>query len=253
MGTGASLTNISLFCGLACSLGLGQATSAVDRDWASKSAVPIVEQMARAQAENRPQASYREVLKYRIFPSNNLNSVSEIVAEVDFQRPRTKRYAIRKTSGSRGAEQAVRSILDHEVQASANGREIPSAAAMQGNYDVTYLGEDVVEGHPCYLLDLSPKRKDKNLIAGKAWVDKRTFLVREINGDLVKTPSWWLRKVHVKIMFDDVGGTWLQTSTEATADVRIFGNHTLTTEIVEFQNTAVVAKTQAATRHHGQW
>ena len=82
------------------------------------------------------------------------------------------------------------------------------------------------------------------MIAGKAWVDQRTLLIREINGDLVKTPSWWLKKVHVKMMFDYVGGTWLQTSTEAAADVRVFGNQTLTAEIVEFRNTDVAAKTQ---------
>jgi hypothetical protein len=117
---------------------------------------------------------------------------------------------------------------------------------MKDKYDVTYLGEDVLEGHPCHLLVLSPKRKEKNLISGEAWVDKDTFLVRQINGELVKTPSWWLKKVHVKIVFGFVGGTWLQTSTEAMADVRIFGNHTLTAEIVDFRKTGVVAKAGAA-------
>jgi hypothetical protein len=241
-----SLANIGLFLGLTCCLGLGQATSAAERDPVSKSAVPLVDKMGRAQAENRPQASYREVLKYRIFPSNNLNSASEILAEVDFQPPGTKRYAIQKTSGSRRAEQVVRSILDHEVEASAQGRDVPSAAVMKDKYDVTYLGESVLEDHPCYRLALSPKRKEKNLISGEAWVDKRTFLVRQIDGELVKTPSWWLKKVHVKIVFGFVGGTWLQTSTEAMADIRIFGNHTLTAEIVDFRKTGVVAKAGAA-------
>jgi hypothetical protein len=55
-----------------------------------------------------------------------------------------------------------------------------------------------------------------------------------------------LKKVHVKIVFGFVGGTWLQTSTEAMADVRIFGNHTLTAEIVDFRKTGVVAKAGAA-------
>jgi hypothetical protein len=84
------------------------------------------------------------------------------------------------------------------------------------------------------------------LIVGEAWVDKSSYLVRQIDGDLIKTPSWWLKKVHVKIMFDFVGGTWLQTSAEAMADVRIFGNHKLTTEILEFRNADVVARTRPA-------
>ena len=134
------------------------------------------------------------------------------------------------------------------MEASAQGRHIPTAAVIQDNYDVSYLGENVLDGHPCCLLGLSPTRRDRNLIAGKAWVDKGTFLVREINGDLVKTPSWWLKKVHVKMMFDYVGGTWLQTATEAVADVRVFGNQTLTSEIVGFRNTDVAAKIQPVSR-----
>jgi len=238
-----SISNKGLFCGLMCSLALGQASPAIVPSLSS-----LAGEVARSQSENRPQASYQVVRKYRVFPSNDLNAASEIVAAVDFWPPTTKRYIIQKTSCSRRAEQVVRGILDHEVEASAQGRHIPTAAMMQDNYDLAYLGEDILEDHPCYLLGLSPRRKDKNLIAGKAWVDKRTFLIREINGDLVKTPSWWLKKVHVKMVFDYVGGTWLQTSTEAVADVRIFGNQTLTSEIVEFRNTDVAAKTQPASR-----
>ena len=205
-------------------------------------------EIVTAQAENQPQSSYQVVRKYRVFPSDNLSAASEIVAAINFLPPTTKSYTIQKSSGNRRAEQVVRGILDHEVEASAQGRQIPTAAVMRDNYDVSYLGETVLDGHPCYLLGLSPRRKDKNLIAGKAWVDKQTFLFREVNGDLVKTPSWWLKKVHVKMMFDYVGGTWLQTATEAVADVRVFGNQTLTSEIVEFRNTDVTAKTQLSPR-----
>jgi hypothetical protein len=230
-----------LFCGLTGCLALGQETPA-----AHPSVSSILSEMGAAQGKTRPRVSYQVVRKYRIFPSANLNAVSEIVASVDFRPPTAKRYTIQKTSGSRRAEQVVRRILDHEVEGSAQA--IPTVAVMQDNYDVSYLGENVLDGHPCYLLGLNPRRKDKNLIAGKAWVDKGTFLVREINGELAKSPSWWLRTVHVKMMFDHVGETWLQTALEALADVRIFGNQTLTSEILEFRNSDITARTQPAPR-----
>lgn len=232
-----------LFYGLMYSLALAQETPV-----AIPSPSSLAGEIVTAQAENQPQSSYQVVRKYRVFPSDNLSAASEIVAAINFLPPTTKSYTIQKSSGNRRAEQVVRGILDHEVEASAQGRQIPTAAVMRDNYDVSYLGETVLDGHPCYLLGLSPRRKDKNLIAGKAWVDKQTFLFREVNGDLVKTPSWWLKKVHVKMMFDYVGGTWLQTATEAVADVRVFGNQTLTSEIVEFRNTDVTAKTQLSPR-----
>jgi hypothetical protein len=246
--SGAAISlKMGLFCGMTCSLAFGQATRVSVSPPSS-----LADEITTAQAENQPQFSYRLVRKYRVFPSSNLNAASEIVAAIDFLPPTTESYIIQKTSGNRRAEQLVRGILDHEVEASAQGRHLPTAAVMQGNYDVSYLGESVLDGHPCYLLGLSPRRKDKNLIAGKAWVDKRTFLVREISGDLVKTPSWWLREVRVKMMFDYVGGIWLQTTLEAVADVRVFGNQTLTSEIVEFRNNDVSTETQHTSRVHSQ-
>ena len=239
----ASWSGVGLFCGLMFSSALGQPSPV-----AVPSPSSLASEMAMAQAENQPRASYQVVRKYRVFPYDNLNAASEIVAAVDFWPPTTERYTIHKASGNRRAEQVVRGILDHEVEASAQGRHMPTAAVIQDNYDVSYLGENVLDGHPCYLLGLSPRRKDKNLITGRAWVDKRTFLVREINGELVKTPSWWLKKVHVKMMFDYVGETWLQTAMEAVADVRVFGKQTLTSEIVEFRNFDIAAKTQPAPR-----
>lgn len=125
-----------------------------------------------------------------------------------------------------------------EVEASAQGRQLPTAALMQDNYNFAYLGEDRLAGHSCFVLSLSPKRKDKNLISGRAWIDKRIFLVRQIEGDFAKSPSWWVKRVHTRLMFDDMDGTWIQTSTEALADVRIFGGQILTSEIVEYRSAA---------------
>lgn len=54
--------------------------------------------------------------------------------------------------------------------------------------------------------------------------------------------------MHARMMFDYVGGTWLQTSTKAVADVRVFGDPTLTPEIASFWNTDVAERTQSASR-----
>jgi hypothetical protein len=93
---------------------------------------------------------------------------------------------------------------------------------------------------------------DMDLFCGLMFSSALGFLVGEINGGLVKTPSWWLKKVQVKIMFDYVGGTWLQTVMEAVANVRVFGNQTLTSETVEFRNTGVGAGTHIALLVHAQ-
>jgi hypothetical protein len=43
-----------------------------------------------------------------VFPSSNPNSISEVVAELDFRPPYAKNYIVRSRSGSSHAEEAVR-------------------------------------------------------------------------------------------------------------------------------------------------
>jgi len=94
------------------------------------------------------------------------------------------------------------------------------------------------------VLALKPKRNEKELISGQAWVDQHSFLVRHIEGELAKSPSWWIKKVRVKLAFDDRGGTWMQTDMEAVADVRIVGPHTLTSRILDYRAADQVASIQ---------
>jgi hypothetical protein len=90
---------------------------------------------------------------------------------------------------------------------------------------------------------LTPKGKAKDLISGEVWVDKHSFFVRQIQGEVENTSSWWLKKVRIKLVFADLDGIWVQTSMEATADVRIIGAHTLTSRILDYRREDEVAAT----------
>ena len=130
----------------------------------------------------------------------------------------------------------------------SSNRSQPRTAITRDNYEFTYAGEAVLDGQQCYLLELKPKRKENDLIVGEAWVDKQSFFIRRIEGEIAKTPSWWLKRVRVSIAFADIKGAWLQTSMEVVADVRIFGPHTLTSRIVDYRGTDVVASTRIRLR-----
>jgi hypothetical protein len=229
--TGASLAVL-------CCFGLAQEPA--------RSAAPpvasIVEAVEKAQAGLRPESSYRVIREYRLFSANPSKADSDVVAEVDFRLPAKKDYRIQKSSGSERGQQVVRRVLDHEVEAASNGNQTRIALSRE-NYEFTYVGETILDNQPCYVLRLMPKRNEKDLISGEAWIDKRSFFVRQIEGEAAKTPSWWLRKVRIKLAFADFDGTWLQTSMEAVADVRIAGLHTLTSRILDYQSIDEVAST----------
>jgi len=200
----------------------------------------IVEAVEKTQAAGRTQPSYQVIRQYRLFGANDSKADSEVLAEVDFRPPANKNYRIQKASGSNRGQQIVRRVLDHEVEAASTGNR-EKAAITRDNYDFTYMGEVSLEGQPCYRLGLKPKRKDNDLIMGEAWVDERSFLVRQVDGEVARTSSWWLKKVRIKLIFGYIEGTWLQTGMEAVADIRIVGPHTLTSRVLDYRSADEMA------------
>jgi len=211
---------------------------------AAPSLTSIVQEMEKSQSEVRAQGPYQVIREYRLFGAKSSSANADVVAQVDFKPPTSQNYNIQKWSGSGRGKQIVQRVLDHEVEASKGNQA--RTAPTSDNYDFTLIGETVLDGRPCYLIGLKPKRKEKDLISGTAWVDKRSLLILHIDGETAKSPSWWLRNVRVKLSFGDLSGIWLQTSMEAVADVRLLGFHTLTSRILDYRGSDISASTRRA-------
>ena len=201
----------------------------------------IVTGLERAQAENKQHyRAYTVVRDYKLFSGSEPAAQSDVVAQVSFIPPNRKTFTIHKVIGASRGEKVVRKILEHEVKTTAQDQG--ATVLNRENYNFVFLGMAAVDGHPCYLLQLQPKQKREDLVAGRGWIDAKTYLPRLIDGNLARNPSWWLKQVHLTLTFDDVGGMWLQTGTKAVADVRIFGLHTLTSQEVTYNAGQVEAR-----------
>lgn len=191
----------------------------------------VLEQMRKAQLE-APAVAYQVTRDYRLFGGNDSAPSSEVVAEVDYSPSEGKSYEIQKKSGSKRGEDVVHKVLQHEVEMAQNKNSAQSAIDLS-NYSFDYLGETNLDGNDCYLLALNPRRNDNELLQGRAWVDQKSFQIRRIQGQMVKNPSWFLKRVNVTIDFSELGGSWLQTRVEAVADVRLIGSQTLRSETLD--------------------
>ncbi len=201
--------------------------------------------MEQAAQENR--THYRPYIltrEYRVYGSDEQQPKSEVTAEISFIPPTRKDFRITDSNGSSRGASIVKHILEDESKAAASGTA-PGAITRE-NYDFQLQGEEALDGRPCFVLLLRPKREDKSLVAGKAWVDKSSYLVRRVDGEMAKMPSWWLKSVHVTLDFDQVEGMWLQERTRAVADVRMVGRHVLTSQAVRFQSGTTEARNQGA-------
>lgn len=200
----------------------------------------VVDRMEAAQEKNhenfRPYTVTRE---YRLYEEQEQQPKSDVIADVSFVPPDRQTYTIEQSEGISRGLAIVRHVLDAEAHAMAKPNA--PAAITRRNYDFKLVGEEVRDGQPCWVIELDPKREDKMLIRGKAWVDKETYLIHTIQGQLAKSPSWWLKSVNTRIDFGSAAGMWLQTQSRADADVRIFGMHTFTSQALKLQTEDQVA------------
>ena len=207
----------------------------------------IVTNLEKAQLENREHyQAYTLVRDYKLFSGKDHQAQSDVVARVRFVPPNKKTFTIDKVNGASRGEKIVRKILEHEVQTTA--QDHGASVLNRENYNFVLLGMAAVDGHRCYLLQMQPKHKREDLVEGRGWIDAETYLPRLIDGDLAKNPSWWLKRVHLTLSFADVGGMWLQTGTRAVADVRIFGQHILTSRELNYEGGQAEASNLAPAR-----
>jgi hypothetical protein len=198
----------------------------------------IVERLAHAQQENHLAARAYTVLRnYELVNGKKPESSSQVQAEVSYSPPGTKEYAIRATSGNGRGERVVRRVLEHEAEMASSWKE---AELSDANYSFKLLGKETIEGHDCYVLSLTPRRDSNDLIRGQAWIDAGNFNVRRIEGAPFKAPSWWLKRLEITMQFSQVMGMWLQTAFIAKAEVRFFGEQTLTARDVQLRTGEMV-------------
>ena len=220
------------------------ATAQQSASTAVPSLTSIVRGMEKSQSEVRRQTPYQVIREYSLFGMKSSSANAEVVAQVDFTPPTGKDYSIQKWSGSARGKQIVQRVLDHETEASKGNQA--RTALTRDNYDFILMGDTVLDGRPCYVLGLQPKRKEKDLVLGSAWVDKSSFLVLHVEGETARAPSWWVKNVRIKVSFGDVSGAWLQTSMEAVADVRLLGLHTLRSRVLDYRGSDISASIMLA-------
>jgi hypothetical protein len=213
-------------------------------DSAVPSAESIVAHMAQARLENRSRLRpYSVTRDYRLFGSEKQAARAEVIAQVTFAPPDDKHFVIQQASGMGLGERIVRQMLEHETEIVRNYESTDLSPA---NYQFRYLREEELGGRRCYVLEIVPRRKDKTLLRGQIWVDTITYLLRRTEGEPARSPSWWLKDARVVLVYSEVGGMWLQTSSESSAEVRFWGRHTLLSRDVEYNMSTLAASTGLA-------
>ncbi|HEX7287666.1 MAG TPA: hypothetical protein VF532_15870 [Candidatus Angelobacter sp.] len=191
----------------------------------------IVSRMVAVQREDATRVHAFTVRRDYQILDKQMASRAQVVASITFVPPNQREYKIESAQGGLG-EKVLRDFLARETEPS---REPKHKEIGTENYDFRLAGAGVVDGRSCYVLALLPKREEKELIRGKAWVDSETFQIRRVEGAPVKSPSWWIHDVYVLMSFAEVDGMWLRILTHATANIRFKGRYIMVVRDLEYQ------------------
>jgi hypothetical protein len=168
--------------------------------------------------------SYEVTREYKVFHGYDTQPTSEVMAQINFVPPDTKTYKITQAQGNSRGEKIVRELLDRETESAKKRR---GSEISRTNYDFVFLRQENFGVVPEYVLRVVPKRKDKYLLRGQIWVDASTFHIRRIEGVPAKSPSFWIKDIHITLQYAELNGMWIPVSFDAIATVRLLGQYTL--------------------------
>lgn len=180
------------------------------------------------------QSAYTTTRAYRVKDSKgNLRAEAKVVMQ--HRAPGTKEFKVISQSGSSFIQgRVIKPLMESEVEAA--GRQHQESAITPANYTFELLGEEDVEGHPCYLVQATPKRTDKYLFKGKIWIHATEFAIVKIAGQPVKNPSFMVTRVDFVRRYQKVGEFWLPFKDQSITQVRLAGTNVLT---VDYDNGGV--------------
>jgi hypothetical protein len=137
-------------------------------------------------------AGYTVTEHYAVYRGkDDVHPAAEMVVKTTYREESGKSYAILSQTGSALMRDAVlNTILENEKRLNQPGvRE--GAWITSANYVMKLEagGPQTLDGRECLVLDLTPRRKETYLIAGRLWVDARDGSIMQIEGTASKNAS----------------------------------------------------------------
>jgi hypothetical protein len=203
----------------------------------SPDASQIVAQLARKNKDRATQLRHYEscrhyLLDYSGFPSDK---AAELVVDMQYTAPATKQFRIVSESGARLlVNRVLKELLENEKEA-LDEQNLNRTALTPDNYDFQFAGTDSIHGRPQYMLDVTPRSKNKFLYRGRIWVDAADFAVSRISAEPAKNPSFWISHTEIEHEYAKIGDFWLPAHNVSTSKVRFGGTAKLKIDYLNYR------------------
>ncbi len=160
---------------------------------------------------------------------------AELQVVLHYRAPGIKEFKLVSEAGSSLIRSRVfKPLMESEVETAA-GRNRHDSSISPDNYTFKLLGEEVVDGYPCFAVQATPKRNDTYLFKGKIWIHATEFAVVQIAGQPAKNPSFWTKRVDFVRRNQKIGEFWLPLKDESITLVKMAGKNILTIDYAHYE------------------
>jgi hypothetical protein len=160
---------------------------------------------------------------------------AEMKVQMTFQAPASKSFIVVAQEGSKVMiDHVLKKLLQSEQEATAEENRRLTALTPE-NYEFS-LAE--YERHPegdLYVLNVTPRTKNKFLYKGRIWVSAEDFAVTRIEASPAKNPSFWIKQTEISHQYIKVGNFWLPALNRTQSQIRWGGRALLTIEYTNYK------------------
>jgi hypothetical protein len=200
---------------------------------AALTAEQVVQRMVERN-EQRAKAleSYRGTRTYQLDYRGVTTKSATLVVAMTYRRPDEKKFSIVSASGSEVLQgRVLKRLLEAETEAMQPEQRRQTAMNPE-NYEFRLVDYERTCDSGFYVLEVTPRIKNRFLFRGRIWVEAQDFAVARMEGEPAKNPSWWTKRNDIHVTYQKVGDFWLPARNETNTQVRIVG-HTLLTIVYQ--------------------
>lgn len=184
-------------------------------------ALSTFDQRADHQLNDLP--SYSAVTRISAeLPQSKQKAVFEL--ERHYSAPKTLQFVPVQFSGDGFVKHnVINRVLQQEVD-STEKQDGSQTAINEHNYKFTYKGDSEIEGRAVHVFQVKPVANLPGLFKGHVYLDVLSGAIVRAEGKLVKSPSFFIKKIDFITDYADLNGFSLPIHIHSVADTRLIGH-----------------------------
>lgn len=194
----------------------------------------IVARMAAHDLERQASMEGYAGMRRYVLENHNFQKRAEMLVRVQGDRDGTKHFDVVSEKGWKAANTHVlRKMLESETETSRPDMRA-TARLNSANYDFVLGGTERVADRTAYILEISPKRREKYLFRGRIWVDAEDYALVRAEGNPAKNPSFWTKSTYFVHTYQRSGPLWFPLCTRSVTEARVFGTTDVSIEYFDY-------------------